>query len=391
MKKLINYCLVLLFILSKMQVKAQCTEAFTDGSDEVHASNVGFLWGQGFIPDCSGQLEYVQFYASTSGTIPAGTLNIYQADNVDRPTIYTQEFPEIVMTGPGPIRISLTGELAIKENKPYIFEFFVNNVSIWAEDSDASYNGGRAYQNGSAINTVDFNFEVSIINPWEQCTIGHQDNPSSVAINSLRQFGQSFVAHCTGAIDYVQLFSAGAGTLAGGSVKIYEGTSANTTPIYTQAFDAIQSSDELAPLRVHLDDEVLVKKDSMYLLEFEVNDLNIVADFSGGFDEGVAYDNGGQLAGVDFLFEVGMRAPLVTAIEDDKYYDLSFFPNPVVSSLSLNGLPNIVNKYSLYNASGSLLERGVIAMDGGLSVDHLKDGLYFLKIGDAPVLRFIKE
>ena len=69
---------------------------------------------------------------------------------------------------------------------------------------------------------------------------------------------------------------------------------------------------------------------------------------------------------------------------------LFLYPNPVVETLYLSGVPNCTEVY-LYTSNGTVV--GTIPCTGSTlsaNISHLKSGIYFLKIADKAV-KFIKK
>ncbi len=118
----------------------------------------GYVAGQSFTATCGGNLNYLQITANSTGTVPAGTLNVYAGDGTSTTPIYTQSFPAMTIANVGdPIRVMVTGSLPITNASQYTGAFFIN-LDVLA---DNTYAGGQAYQSGVATG-VDVDFEVDI-------------------------------------------------------------------------------------------------------------------------------------------------------------------------------------------------------------------------------------
>lgn len=122
----------------------------------------GFLLGQSFEAECSGQLESVALISGGSGTITTGTLNIYNGETVTDTPIYTQQYTEFQISQSGdPIKIDLTGDLSITQGQQYTFEFKVTNVTTLF-DFSGGYTNGISFQDGVVAGTRDLAFNVVI-------------------------------------------------------------------------------------------------------------------------------------------------------------------------------------------------------------------------------------
>jgi len=119
------------------------------------------LWGQGFIAECDGYLEYVQLISVNPGTISSGTLSIYSGNGVSSTPIYTQAYSEIIINQANdPIRINLTENLFLTNNNQYTFEFTVDD-SVGAVGGINEYSGGTIWED-STIEFLDFDFQFSV-------------------------------------------------------------------------------------------------------------------------------------------------------------------------------------------------------------------------------------
>ncbi len=154
-----------LLTLGNITLFSQCSISYNNGSNVITNTPAGFLWGQGFVATCSGDLNYVEFISNSTGTVSAGTLNIYNGNSVTS-SIYNQAFPAITIANAGdPIRITLTNSLPISVGNQYTFEFHVDNVDILADLTPIPrYNGGDAFQDGTISTILDFIFNVNITN-----------------------------------------------------------------------------------------------------------------------------------------------------------------------------------------------------------------------------------
>jgi len=153
-KLLLSFTLLTTISLTSI---GQCTIT-SPATIDITAGN--FLYGQSFTAICNGFLNYVQFTANSTGTVSAGTLTIYSG-NALATSIYTQSFSAITIANVGdPIRINLSSALAITNGNQYTFEFTVDNVNVLAGSN--TYAGGNSFQDGSALSSLDIDFEVDI-------------------------------------------------------------------------------------------------------------------------------------------------------------------------------------------------------------------------------------
>ncbi|GGZ75054.1 LamG-like jellyroll fold domain-containing protein [Algibacter mikhailovii] len=69
---------------------------------------------------------------------------------------------------------------------------------------------------------------------------------------------------------------------------------------------------------------------------------------------------------------------------------ISLFPNPSSDFVSISGLKTKTN-YEVYNAIGSKVLKGTLAINDKIDVQNLTSGIYLLKLESGSALKFIKE
>ena len=66
------------------------------------------------------------------------------------------------------------------------------------------------------------------------------------------------------------------------------------------------------------------------------------------------------------------------------------FPNPSNKSITIHGLTK-KEKYKIYNTIGREMNSGSINNNDKIDIQHLTNGLYFLKFDNGNTIKFIKE
>lgn len=203
---LIKMSLIIAIMVLSQNSIAQCLVAHNQNGTNVFTSEA-FLWGQTFIAECDGELEYVQYISDETGVVSAGTLSIYDGNTVSDAPIYTQSHPAITINQINdPIRVYITSTLNLVQGNQYTFEFTVDNVDILA-DFNNGYSGGTPFQNGTESPTVDLIFEVSILNSTlsenefsEATTIRLFPNPLAnyVVISNLKETQKYSIVNALG-------------------------------------------------------------------------------------------------------------------------------------------------------------------------------------------------
>ncbi|AXG69302.1 concanavalin A-like lectin/glucanases superfamily protein [Kordia sp. SMS9] len=69
---------------------------------------------------------------------------------------------------------------------------------------------------------------------------------------------------------------------------------------------------------------------------------------------------------------------------------LTLYPNPANSIIKINGLRTTVD-YQIYNMLGAVVKTGNTTNNEVISIDNLRNGMYFLKLSDNRTIKFIKR
>ncbi len=163
-KSLLNLKSASLLILtfSGISVNAQCTILNTPATYNTTNNTGTFDYVQSFTAPCSGDMNYFQLTASQAGTFPGAILFVYNGNVANGTAIYTQAYPNIPVAGNGsPITINITGTLPLTSGNQYSFRFEATTQNF-RFTTGSQYAGGHAWQDGSALATTDFYFEISI-------------------------------------------------------------------------------------------------------------------------------------------------------------------------------------------------------------------------------------
>lgn len=83
-------------------------------------------------------------------------------------------------------------------------------------------------------------------------------------------------------------------------------------------------------------------------------------------------------------------ANLLSTNEVELGNTLALCPNPATSFIELTGLEATVN-YSIYSTMGKEVAQGIISNNEKINVENLTKGIYFLKLENKKVMKFIKE
>ncbi len=164
-KTLLNLKFLLLFLVmfSSITVEAQCTIANTPATFNSTNNSGTYDYVQSFTATCSGNMDYFQLTSSEAGTLPGATLNVYNGNVSNGTPVYTQAYPSITVSASGqPINIDITGTLPLVSGNQYSFRFTATTLNF-RFTTGSQYAGGHAWQDGSALTSTDFYFEIAII------------------------------------------------------------------------------------------------------------------------------------------------------------------------------------------------------------------------------------
>ncbi len=143
----VKISLITAIILIVQYTAAQCTVSFSSNlsSWDTTINPSGNRWGQLFTAACTGNLEYVQLVSASTGTTSAGTLKIYAGNAVSGTPLYMQSYSEITINTIGdPVRVDITGTVAVTSGNEYIFELDIDNLSVLASNI-----GNNGFLNGT--------------------------------------------------------------------------------------------------------------------------------------------------------------------------------------------------------------------------------------------------
>ena len=162
-------------------------------------------------------------------------------------------------------------------------------------------------------------------NTQAQCVTELLDGTRIANGNGYR-WADSFLAPCSGKLEYVQYYAAAAGTLSGGTLKVYAGQGVTTTPIYTQDYGSFTVAAG-APIRVDLSGELNLTAGAAYTFELYINGVNVyyISSFS-AYPGGAAFQNG--VRSYQHNFRLNVIGTQLETEEVNRNSDVAVFPNP---------------------------------------------------------------
>lgn len=92
---------------------------------------------------------------------------------------------------------------------------------------------------------------------------------------------------------------------------------------------------------------------------------------------------------INTVSKIAIGEPL--SIEDNTLSSIQIYPNPINGkSLHLSGLKDS-QRFSIHDSMGKNIMQGVLHINEKINIENLKTGIYFLKIENSKVLKFVKN
>lgn len=223
-----------------------------------------------------------------------------------------------------------------------------------------------------------------------QCLISYANNGTNVITNQPFLWGQGFIAECDGDLEFVELVSNGTGIVSAGMLSIFDGNTVNGSPIYTQSYPSITINNVGDPIRIDVTGTLTLIKNAQYTFEFTVDNVNVLADFSGGYSGGSPFQDGIEYDSVDLIFAVSLVSASLSNDEINNNLKITLFPNPSNDYISISNI-NEKLTYSIINALGQEVSKGIISNNQKVDIRNLNNGLYILKFNDGNTFKFFKK
>jgi len=152
-----------------------------------------------------------------------------------------------------------------------------------------------------------------------QCTVA---NTPAIFNNTFNDGGpfdfvQSFVATCSGDMQYFQMTSSEASTMPGATLYVYDGNVSSGTAIYTQAYPSITTTAAGQLITINITGTLPLVSGNQYSFRFFVDDLDFRFDPNNQYSGGNAWQNGSALTTTDFYFQIGISSCISTGLTAD--------------------------------------------------------------------------
>jgi hypothetical protein len=222
-----------------------------------------------------------------------------------------------------------------------------------------------------------------------QCTIQYiTTSPTFINVVST-PLAQSFVAECTGDMEYFELIAFEPGTVPASFFNIYNGNTVTGTPIYSQSYPEIVVTQAEDPITFHITGTVPLIVSNQYTFEFIYSNVPLLYEFNGTYGGGNLWAAGTSYPDQDFLFSISILNSLGIN-NNDPPASIKLFPNPSNNFISISGLKD-KEEYNIYSVTGKKILSGSIFNNDKIDIQMLTHGLYFLNFENGNTLKFIKE
>ncbi|WP_221409173.1 putative Ig domain-containing protein, partial [Reichenbachiella versicolor] len=116
------------------------------------------------------------------------------------------------------------------------------------------------------------------------------------------------------------------------------------------------------------------------------------SDQSGTYDVTVTVSDG-DLTDSE-AFKITVADKLISSVEGELSSDITLFPNPATSEITLNSESSVFDSYEISDLSGGLVQAGNLLAQKSISIADLPTGIYMLKVSGVDgvkTIRFIKK
>ncbi|WP_378176524.1 T9SS type A sorting domain-containing protein [Aquimarina sp. SS2-1] len=246
------------------------------------------------------------------------------------------------------------------------------------------------------VNGLDYialdNLMFTSINVESNCLVGHAAT-GGLFSNRDVEIGQSFMNSCNGYLSYIQLGAIGTfyETTPEFVLSIYDGNTVSGTPIFTQIVPEITHPFRASKLKFQVDNGPFLKAESQYTFTVNIGAVFRQLNSNNPFKEGNAFVNGSPVDDRDFEFDISIDDSTLSIQDHNLSEEIVLFPNPSSDYINISNL-NFIDNFIIYDAFGK--EVDTVNTSGGskISITHLKNGIYFLKLKSSQnVFKFIKN
>lgn len=243
----------------------------------------------------------------------------------------------------------------------------------------------------STIKVILLIVTVTLSNEFvAQCKVSY--NPVEALSTKLSFIpGQGFTAECSGNLEYVQLISNSKGKIPTGILAIFEGNEITKNPIYVEKHPEVVIQNAGDPIRINLTDTLTLKKDGLYIFQFQTSEVEVKLTNDKGYSKGRAFQNEVIFdEEFDFLFEVSISESTLS-IEDNRLNNqVNLYPNPAKNYTTIFNLKED-KKYKIFNVLGKEIRKGIVGDKEKINLRDLKNGMYFLKLEDGATFKILKK
>ena len=401
---------ILLMIFNNVYAQCIIDNNLNDAISSIELNHVGetHSYGQSFVSDCNGNIEYFEISNSTQeGYFDVQTIEIYNGTDFNATPIYTQAYDQVTIFSTGESFVFvIDNNIELLSGNVYTIIVTFSGASFLISDTD-NYNSGSAIIDGVIQTDKDLFFKVLLSDTNDNCNIGNE---------YIMGDATNIVSGSSGNTHYLQLLPlslSNTGNLTGlgytginsnGQIRMALYDDLNNAPNNLLAETAIEDFDfgkqtlsvtpvTLSPGNYWISYMVnaptntsLWRVDSYepiedyYYLSLDTFGSNLPNPFVGGTMSinDTKYPLFAEIS-CDFL-----------NVEEFEYQKIEMYPNPTSGKLYFKGIHKDT-AYTIYSLLGKKVLYGKIIDDSFINLSHLNDGLYIVRLENGFNYKFVKE
>lgn len=393
---------------------AQCTiqNNFDDAIEviEIDYSEETHSYGQSFVAECEGNIEYFEISNSTQlGNFYAYSIEVFNGTDISDTPIYEQIYDQdiIIFNVGEPFRFVFDNDILLLEDQVYtILLTTINNSSFLISNTD-NYNSGSAIIDGAFQTDKDLFFEILLSDPENNCNAGNEfimadatnivSGSSSTTYLHFRPVSFSNEGSLTG-LGYTGLNTAGQLRLA-----LYDDLNNSPNNLLAQTtITDFNFGKTTIPIAV----ETNINPGNYWIaysveaptgtLLWRVDSFEPLYDSYYVTLNSFESDLPNQIENATLLLN-DTQYPLfaeiscgLLSIDEYNYQNLKIYPNPTTQNLYFVGLTEEVD-YTIYSLIGKRILNGKIMNNAYINVSNLNDGIYIIKLENGFSYKLIKE
>lgn len=139
-----------------------------------------------------------------------------------------------------------------------------------------------------------------------------------------------------------------------------------------------------------LSEGVNLQKSNNNTLVVNNNSGNGIIEFSGSINSLAITSISGANGSIQAMTFGKTDSPLSTINSPKQKYNTKIFPNPSSKTIKISNIKE-KSSYTIYNVIGSEVAKGFVSKNEVIDISNYNNGLYFIKLDDGNMLKFVKQ